>query len=382
MTSWLLRTVFIVASASIACREDPGLEISDSGAAEDASVFDAVFGEDASLPDTAALDAGPICVDNVPVRFADLPTNVDPSRYLSAHNDPAILPPPLYTGSLREHFQGIQRRGRTLFVTGGVEGSDARSQLIAVEMGSMSSSAAWTRTSVQVSDQDRVIAANELDRTLWHAGGFQLAGNIAAIALETDGAGEIRFYDVSDPRALRELGPRVVRTHKIYAAAIVQSFDRRFDIVAWDDEMLEVFRSSSAELEEGLASASSIIRPEDVSGGFQQGGCGVGCGTYQSINLVLDCEGTVFMIATRNSQKTAPTLPGSNFASLYQMTVGTSSASLQLVDRKDFECHDRQCNFAAAAGIHVLEDRSLALYSAYHWLQDSRLLFNEFAQGR
>jgi hypothetical protein len=51
---------------------------------------------------------------------------------------------------------------------------------------------------------------------------------------------------------------------------------------------------------------------------------------------------------------------------------------MRFADRRRFGCHDRQCNFAAAAGVYVL-DGHVALYAAYHWLQDDRLLFDEFA---
>lgn len=35
-------------------------------------------------------------------------------------------------------------------------------------------------------------------------------------------------------------------------------------------------------------------------------------------------------------------------------------------------------NFAAATGVHVVVVERLALNGAYHWLQDDRVLFNEF----
>jgi hypothetical protein len=232
-----------------------------------------------------------------------------------------------------------------------------------------------------------VVRTHDLEAVLWHAGGFQIADGVAAIALAGDdgNAGEVRFYDVAESLAgdgsgaLRELGPRIVRDHKLYAAAMARDVDGRFVIVTWDDEQLEVHRSLTARLDDGLAEETAIIDPDDVDD-FQGGGCGLGCGTYQSINLVRGCgDGALFIVATRNTNKLAPSIDGDDLASLYALTLaGPTAATLALVDRRAFTCADRQCNFAAAAGVHVVDQDRLALYGAYHWLQDDRVLFNEF----
>lgn len=328
------------------------------------------------------------CVEDVPARFAALATEVDEARYLSARND-GVLPWPRYTDSidnsfgLLEHFQGLQRVGNRLLVTGGVAYGERTSQLLVAEMGSRDPDGPWAPVGAPpfAPDGDGLVAAIDLDPVLWHAGGFQVADGVAAIPLAGDdpNAGEVRFYDLSDVLAPRELSPRIARPHDLYVAGIVRAADGRFVVLVWDDEVIELHRSSTTDLEDGLADASVVVTPADVDGGFQGGGCLLGCGTYQAMNLVLDCAGSLYVVATRNETKLSPTIPGDNLASLYELRWDDGSDPLmRFVDRRTFGCHDRQCNFAAAAGVSVL-DGHLALYAAYHWLQDDRLLFDEFA---
>ncbi len=311
-------------------------------------------------------------MDDVAARFREIPVDVAPAHQLALDND-EVLPPPRYTDSaanlfgLTEHFQGLQRLGSMLVLSAGVANGDRMSHLVLLD-----------------GDARRVMGAIDLDPVLWHAGGIQLAGTLAAVPLAGDDSfvGEVRFIDLAAAAAPRELDLRIHRAHKIYAAGFAREPDGRVVVLLWDDEQLELFRSRSATLEDGFGDESAVVFPADVIGGFQGGGCGLGCGTYQSVNLLVGCGGALFIVGTRNSNKAAPAIPGDNLASLYALTWPRdegAAATLELVERRSFTCADRQCNVAAAAGIAVLDRDRLALYAAYHWLQDDRVLLNEFA---
>lgn len=372
-------------AALVACSGPPGGRAPDATSPTDGPV-DVVPTPDPTL--TTVPVTG--CVTDVPGRFAALATDPAPEQYLSAING-GVLPWPRYTDSAAnsfgflEHFQGLQRIGRYLLVSGGVAYGPPTSQLILVEMGSRGADETWAPPAggpaFVPAPEDAIVATFDLDPTLWHAGGIQVADGIVAVPLAGDDVpSELRFYDLSDLSAPRELAPRVVRDHDLYVAALTRMPDGRFLALWWDDVVMELTFSLTSDLDDGLDETSALIVPADVAGGFQEGGCGVACGTYQAMNLVRDCGGPLFLVATRNSEKLSPTIPGDNLASLYELGWAGGEPTMSLVDRREFACHDRQCNFAAASGVAVLGD-DLALYGAYHWLQDdgTRLLFQEFA---
>lgn len=327
--------------------------------------------------------AGPTCARDVPALFGALASSVPPELYLGARND-GVIPWPRYTDSIAnrmgvgEHFQGIARTGRHAIVSAGVMHGPPTSQLVVIEMEDRGAAVRLAPARAG----DRVAAVIDVDPALWHAGGIQIAHDVLAVALFGDDpvSGELRFFDVADPTAPREIaGARVARARKLYAAGLARLDDGRWLALAWDDEHLELLRSRGADLAGGFDDDALFIEPGDVAGGFQGGGCGLGCGTYQSVNLLRDCNGELFAVGTRNEQKAAPAIPGPDIAGLYRLTLGSSAASLALVEHRTFTCADQQCNFAAAAGIHLIDEHQLVLYSAYHWLRNdgARLLFNE-----
>jgi hypothetical protein len=232
---------------------------------------------------------------------------------------------------------------------------------------------------------DRIVAAIDLDGDLWHAGGIQVHDGVLAVPL-TGGdpvAGEIRFYDVVDPTGPQELDARIARDRSLYATALTRFADGRFLVLLWDDDVIELVRSASADLADGFDAAPTIIATADVDGGFAGGGCGLPCGTYQAMNFVRDCDGRLFVIGTRNEQKAAPVMAGADLATLYELTGADGDApAMSFVARREFACDDGRCSFAAAAGVYIVDDTHLALYSAYHWLQDdgARLAFDELAE--
>jgi len=93
-------------------------------------------------------------VHDVPARFRAIPPKVRRStffgstaKYLGAHN--VSIPWPDYTtqtenrGFLLEHFQGVQRVGGSLILSGGTTGAGGSSQLVVIRMGSRGFRGPW-----------------------------------------------------------------------------------------------------------------------------------------------------------------------------------------------------------------------------------------------
>lgn len=337
----------------------------------------------------------PRCASDVPAAFRALPEMLGAERYLAANND-GVIPWPRYTSSsenlfgVGEHFQSIQRTGGHLIVTGGVRNGTRVSQLIVVEMGSRRTSGAWNLPMYgfdyrDPAPADRVVAVVDIDPERWHAGGFQIAGDIAAVPLYGDAQGsEIRLFDVADPEHPRPIAGGIERGTEIsYAAALTRRIDGRYWLLAWDDVDLELYRSVTDDARDGFETATQTVDLDQVEGGFQGGGCGLsGCGTYQNLNFVRQCDGQLFVVGARNTQKAAPNLPGDDVVSLYRVDGETTGdpVALSLVDRREIACADR-CNFAAGTGVYVDDPDHLSLYATAHWLSDGnqRFSFNEYS---
>jgi len=110
---------------------------------------------------------------------------------------------------------------------------------------------------------------------------------------------------------------------------------------------------------------------------------------YQTINLINQRDGRLYLVGLHNTSGMAPTFGGDNNADLFTVAIpgmqrkpanATDSVEAPVITRVGsvkVECKHRQCNMDAAAGVYV--DRgSLMIYSAYHWRQSGILRFNEF----
>jgi hypothetical protein len=361
---------------------------------------------------TAAYPANP-CLVNVEYSFDRIPDKVrssslfgSTSKYLGARN--TLIPWPRYTSQsennfgLEEHFQGIQRlgawdhtTGRHFVLSGGIKnGTPQKSQLIVFEMGTQPATGPWALPDYGYDYEnppaaDRTVAVVDIDTTYWHAGGIQALNNLVAVPLYGDGTGsEVRYFDLQVPTAPVELsGIRLSRPHTTSnAAALTVLPNGYYMTLVWDDQNLEFHLSNSTDVLAGFQGGFQRVAPAEVVGGFAGGGCGSsGCGTYQSINFVNQCDGTVYLVAARNTQLASPTVTGTDYASLYRVTWpgGDYGAkpTVTWVKRRQFYCYNQQCNFGAAAGVYANDGDHLYLYGASHWLHNgnARYNYNEYS---
>ncbi len=389
----------------LACQSEGGSAAPEK-AHEDLRDAGAASATDATASCTRPCEPGcpcpPSCIDDVPLRFSQIPRHVEAAQGLAA-DQKDVIPWPRYTsslqnhGGLNEHFQGIQRVGHYVLLTGsGKYFEPATGHLVVLEMASRSEVGAWSlpngsASATTPSSTDRIVALVDLDLENWHAGGMQRFDEWLAVALYGDETTRsvVRFYGLEDPTKPREVtGARIERdASSVKAVAGTRLADDRYLVVTWDDVTLDFFLSKSTRLEDGFSQAPNVVTQAEVAGGFQGGGCGVsGCGTYQNVNFVRQCDGTLFLVGARNEEKASPTLKGNDLASLYRVDLpdGVENAPrITFVSRFSFSCEDERCNFGSGAGIHVLDPTHLALYGASHWLHDgnARYDFTEFAAG-
>lgn len=185
---------------------------------------------------------------------------------------------------------------------------------------------------------------------------------------------------------------------KRQAKAIGMTYHPRYErslLVVWDDEHLDFHWSREKNLLAGFQTEFSTRRHFDLGHGFRPGG--LLPGTYQSVNLVTDVDGTVYLIGTRNESKASPTVPAPNWMDLYRLSWGaapddtaaggtpatppTDPPRVEFVRGREIQCKNQQCNFGAAAGVYVDHEKHMFLYAAAHWLHDGnkRFNFNEYS---
>jgi len=352
------------------------------------------------------MDNHNLCIDNVPDKFRKIPKKVRKSpfwgstkKYLGARND-GTIPWPDYTTSgdnelgLGEHFQGIQRIGQYLILSGGIKTGIRRSQLIVIKMGTQSETGPWALPRYGFSykkppPKDRIVKVVDIDRVKWHAGGIQAMGKIIAVPIYGGPPGSgIRYFDFSVP----ENGPVEIEGIRLTksdmnskAVALTQLPNDHYMTMVWDDEYLDFHYSNSDDIQNGFQTTHTRVHKNEVQGGFQPGGAGIsGFGTYQSVNFVRDCDNTVYFVAARNQQKGSPTFPGDDYADLYKVLWPNgyeARPEISLVDHRQLYCYNQQCNFGAGAGIYVDDEQHFFLYGASHWLHggNARYNFNEYS---
>ncbi|GEM_PF-1711865 len=359
------------------------------------------------------LPAPESCVANVPLLFDKIPGKVRPSphfgstkKYLGAWN--TLIPWPRYTSQaannfgLGEHFQGIQRlhgsNGQYFVISGGIKnGSPRQSQLIVFKMGSQLASGPWALPSYGHSYKfpsplDRMVSVIDIDIELWHGGGIQAHQNFLAIPITGDDReSEVRFFDFTGaPENAFEIGAaRLIRPDKkSYAAGLTRLSNQRYMALVWDDNDLDFYYSLSTDFRHGFDTSLQRVNKNDVIGGVKEDCGGIspgGCGTYQNVNFIPQCDGAIYVVGTRNTKKASPTVTGTDYADVYRVDWPDNDYSatpiIHHILRKQFYCYNQQCNFGAGAGIYVQDRSHLWLYGASHWLHNgnARYNFNEYS---
>ncbi len=362
--------------------------------------------------------------DDVPGKLARIARTVRETQFLGANNA-NVIPHPHFTKKWSHqfnHFQGVQRHGNYLLVSGGHKhGSHGGSQLILVEMGSRANQA-WSvpnyfdrnaaNSYKRPHPDDRIMAMATIDHAKWHGGGCQMMGTRMAIPIYGGGSGsEVRFYDFgglfaalgggpmthSDIRQSIENAPfsKVETKPKVKAVALSCLPNGTPVAVLWDDKDLLFYHESTAGVWEhkGTVDASDIAgfdHLDPLSGVWKR--------DYQNINLFLDTtQGGRPMFYLLCFHNTSLLNAGKNRADVFKFAPNLDptrrvvdadpaqdSQGIKRVLRLEMSKagkQGKQYNFSAAAGAYLARGGSLFIYSTPHWLRKkgARLNFNEYA---
>jgi hypothetical protein len=298
-------------------------------------------------------------------------------------------------GGSNNHFQGVQRLGRHLLVTGSFPYKRPRSDLLVARLNSRSADPGpWgsnlNRDRIPPSE-DCVVAYFRIDGDYWHPGGFGLLDSLAAIPLEgSGGESRITFVDFSDPENPVRLADRDIDrpTSKAGACAITPRADGRVLLAAWTDSDVPEAGQASAPfhldlyLSEAPGDTSQFafvaqFFPSDNHSFHRK---------FQALDFLWQLSGgeeKLFLIGFENTSESQPNPldPGENKAYLFLVDVAAvpdrappggpallPDSFLACEDRKLFETSGNWCNMDAGASAYVDSDQHLIVYSVYHFL--------------
>jgi hypothetical protein len=293
------------------------------------------------------------------------------------------------------HWQGIQRLtstgARHFAISRSVSDDDETTEFVTVEMGSRNAEGLRFRSNRLDPDRDNfatpppledgIVLEHPRDQDFKHAGGIQLLGNILAVPVErgatidpgppptvTDpGASKVFFYDMSDPVApdpIHQLDHSNL-SNQAGAAFLSRLADNRI--------LLGVGRADSNVLDFYVSTGSDIRAPGfdfvhfDTWDEDELIGLDSEFGNYQSINLVTQCDGSLFLVGTHENTLTQT---GEDFADAFLLTNGPGSDAV--IEKKAIQhlvCGNRgvnHCNLDAAGGVYVDPAGQMYIYGTEH----------------
>ncbi len=295
-----------------------------------------------------------------------------------------------YTGTINNHFQGIQRLKSGQYVV--VSGSDTNvpsSHIFIIKMGSRSSDGRLRSNLLQSSSpdtDDKVVKAIAIDNVMWHAGGLSVLGDILAVPLEGDDSGKIIFYDMTDPENPILYNHYIDRPNaKSGAIALTRVENGKYLVAAWSDsdslpKRIDFYLSSTTDFDDGFDSNSYTTWYHTAVQAAN--GQDANFSNFQAVNFVSQADGQLYLVGLHNSSSLAPVINGEDWADLYTVEFSnndyTTAPVITKVANRHFYCKDNQGNFDAAAGIYTDENGNMGIYSAYFYTEDSLLKFTEF----
>jgi hypothetical protein len=357
----------------------------------------------AALPARGAIDENARPLDDVEDAFRNLTLH---GEWLGFHRGAGAprteIPMPLVNSD--QHFQGVARSPRVggapvLYVTRSGDVNDAGNlgSLMVVRFPSRNAEGERLRSNrllrgVRTWDTappsgDRVIL-NIPYADYQHPGGIQMVGDVLAVPLESpkdasDPPGKIVFYDCSTPTLPRLLPFGMTFGHPVGVLGLTRLLDGHFLlVVSWGEgEEVRFFRSTGTSF---FAPAFSFVEhahvdePDLVASGFWR----TGKTTPQTLNLLPQRDGRLFLLGSSNDLETSPFFPGDDEMFLWEVTGFEEGGDLALDfivgARKVLRSYgpppptwDRfglqEANFNAAGGLHVTPTGELVYYATEYY---------------
>lgn len=211
----------------------------------------------------------------------------------------------------------------------------------------------------------------DIDTVYTHAGGFQIQGDLMAVGVEKGcnafmrmipggchKASRVLFFNVSDPSNPIKLSTYIDRPSTTAGAVgVLKQKNGKWLVIAGngnsDDLTLYVQNTDGSFRQVGSWSKYELVQAVGVSGGYK---------SYQTLNLVLQSDGKIYMVGTTRS----PTMVGRDYFDLFTVEPAAGGrATITFVATKPVT--SRGADFSAAGAIYVDSPTSIIGYAS-SWL--------------
>lgn len=278
------------------------------------------------------------------------------------------------------HFQGVQRKGDHLFITGG-DWNEPAAHLFVAEL----------RTDVvDVPVSGRLVRIISLGGKSPHPGGIQRLGDLLGVPLEGGKHSAVRFLCIenpADPTSIGGASTIVRREKKASAVALARLGDDRLLVGVAFQHSLDLYLSLGGDIADGYVPERRTSRPHGVR--IDLDGIAARRPAYQAIHFfapepvaAIDGGGVMVpMIAFRNTRQSLSNwYDGQDLADLIEIrlpqtllddwTGGAAPLAAHAATPREFLPGRYDGNFSAAAGVDVYEKDRIRVYAVHHWRTD------------
>jgi hypothetical protein len=210
-------------------------------------------------------------------------------------------------------------------------------------------------------DTDRIVRELPAPGGQDHGGGMQVIGHVLGVPFENGRSSLVVFYDLADPEHPRLLSvlerpdlPPPAHPGRASAVGIARLADLRYLLIVGErsSKVLTFYVSEGTTLGTDLTFRWIGTRTGTVAGGFQ------------NMNLVTQCDGSLFLVGTHNTSLPPPSL-GSDLIRWYRLE-NTPDGQIGIVPIGSRQLNCRRCNFGAGAGLYIDPEGRLLLYAVEH----------------
>jgi len=293
------------------------------------------------------IDRNPI-VDDVELAFSKIGAK---GEYLGLW-DGEQIPWPRYTANIdnkfgfQNHFQGIQRfQAGNYLVVSGADPHEPSSHLFVIKMGSRRANGGWRSNRIATGlppDEDEIVRIIAIDAVMWHAGGLSISGDILVVPIYGGSPMNCRivFYNMKDPENPALFNVAIERPGvKAGAVALTKLPNDYFLAAVWSDsdpepleKRFDFYLSRSTNFLNGFDQQPVTRLAKDVKAA---NGAAPKLEKLQNINFINRGDGKLFLIGTYNTSDMAPTIPGEDYAELFELDFAESLFKKQPTGRSD-----------------------------------------------
>jgi len=338
-------------------------------------------------------------VKDVVKSFYTLPNKGD---YIGV-KEQQTFPSQEYT-SVDNHLQGIQRLSKgDYFVISGGSGKDKIGNLFFLRLndykgksnaqkkinGPLGSNLLhFNHNAGQYPDKDAIVYITKLIKgSEWHVGGLSICGDILAVPTESKKNSTIRFLDVSQPES-PSIYPHTIKRkgRKAGGVSLTKLSNNYFLCIVFTDSdeqppRFDFYLSKKNKLEFNSDIYFSYPYERLIPSDHETP-------NLQSIQIIEQTDGKLYILGAENTKKTAPILSGSNRLFLYlleldEKTLQNSNPKMgqPLITKVGQRTMDEGGNFynmGAGMGAYITPNHELSLYATHHWRQNESIRFGEF----